>query len=297
MSASESSESATWISIGGITFALAAGDPSLKIGLEGGMDRFRVRGMRPDLSVTAAWGDLSGSPEGEVLFDSGGAWRLYGRTDGYCFQCKASQFGDTPYTEARLNRDFSSAKILLHRPFFKSERTVYPLQYPLDEVLVLNLLSRDRGVEMHACGIVDSSGKGLLFAGESGAGKTTMAGLWTKEPGVTVLSDDRIILRQDEGRLWMYGTPWHGDGNHASASRVPLKAVLFIRHGRRNRIKKLSGAEAAASLFSRSFPVFYSPEGLRFTLEFFDTLTRAVPCYELNVVPDQRVIEFVRIHL
>jgi hypothetical protein len=33
-----------------------------------------------------------------------------------------------------------------------------------------------------------------------------MARLWKDVPGVTVLSDDRIILRKMDGRIWMFGT-------------------------------------------------------------------------------------------
>ena len=71
-----------------------------------------------------------------------------------------------------------------------------PLEYPLDELLLQGLLARGRGAEIHACGIADGSGRGLLFVGQSGAGKTTMARLWEGERGITVLSDDRIILRR-----------------------------------------------------------------------------------------------------
>jgi len=292
--ANDAREAGVWIRIGDITLALSSADSGMKIRLEGDMGLFSVPAGKPDLTIHASWGDLSARRDAQKLFDSGGAWQVYGGPDSYRFHCIASQFGEIPYKVAWLDREFSSADVKLHRPFFDPKEAVYPLQYPLDEVLILNLLSRGRGVEMHACGIVDASREGLLFTGESGAGKTTMARLWKKERGASVLSDDRIILRQDQGRFWMYGTPWHGEEKLASPARAPLRAIFVLRHGRKNRLKEETGAEAAAQLFSRSFPVFYRPEGLRYTLEFLDQLTRAVPCFELEVVPSRRVIDFLR---
>ncbi len=291
--ASESTDRGIHIRIADITVAISSEDPNLRIRLEGDLDGFRVPPGKADLTVTAAWDDLSGKCDGQKVFDSGGAWRLYAGEDSYWFHCAAPHLGKTPYKIAHLNREFNSAEVFLHRPFFDQEQSVYPLQYPLDEVLIVNLLSRGRGVEIHACGIVDPKGNGLLFAGESGAGKTTMARLWKQERDSMILSDDRIILRQDQGRIWMYGTPWHGEARFASSSRAPLKAVFFLRHGRKNALRSKTGAEAAALLYSRSFPAFYSPEGLRYTLEFCGRLTEAVPCYEFDVAPNRGVIDFI----
>ncbi len=291
--ASGTDQGSVLIRIGDITLSLSPADTRMKIHLDGDMSLFSVPSGKPDLSIKATYGDLSGRHDTEMLFDSGGAWRLYDGQNHYWFHCLAAQFGGIPYKVACLNRDFTSAEVRLHQAFFDASQPVYPLQYPLDEVLILNLLSRGRGVEMHGCGTVDSSGDGLLFCGQSGAGKTTMARIWKKEGNASILSDDRIILRQGQEMVWMYGTPWHGEEELASPAKAPLKALFFLRHGSKNRLRSKTGAEAAAMLFSRSFPVFYRPEGLEFTLEFFHQLTGKVPCFELEFVPDRGVFDFL----
>jgi hypothetical protein len=121
-----------------------------------------------------------------------------------------------------------------------------------------------------------------------------MARLWEKESGVTILSDDRIILRPDGSRIWMYGTPWHGEAELASPARAPLTSVFFLRHGSENKLRAKSGANAASLLFARSFPVFYSPDGLQYSLEMYDRVAKSVPCHELDVVPNQQVVDFLR---
>jgi hypothetical protein len=282
------------IQIADITLGVYSAAPSLDIELDGDMELFSTPEAGPDLFVEARWRNLNNGCKGRKVFDSGGAWQLYLNDNAYWFHCTAPAFGGIPYKIARFERDFSCGEVFLHRPFFKARQGLYPLQYPLDELLILSLLSQGKGVEVHACGIVDVTGEGCLFVGPSGAGKTTLARLWGQQRGVAILSDDRIILRRDEKQIWMYGTPWHGEAELAAASKAPLKAIYFIRHGRKNFLKSRSGAEAVAQLFTCSFPVFYSREGLEFTLDFYGGIARDVPCSELNVVPTREVIDFIR---
>jgi hypothetical protein len=284
----------TRIKIADITIGVTSSDPELNIELEEEIVRFAMPEANPDLSVEAYWGTLNGKDKGQKVFDSGGAWQLYQKENSYWFHCTAPEFGDVPYKIARLDPDFSHGQIFLHRPFFETRKAVYPLQYPLDELFILNLLSQGRGAEVHACGIVDANGDGYLFVGQSGAGKTTMARSWEKESGTVILSDDRIILRQEDSQIWMYGTPWHGEAELASASKARLKQIYFIHYGRKNALKPKSAIEAAANLFSCSFPVFYSPSGLEFTLDFYGRVANAIPCNDLSVVPGREIISFIR---
>ncbi len=282
------------IQIADITLGISSADSNLDIQLDGDMKLFSMPEADPDLSVKACWRNLEKGKTGRKIFDSGGAWRLYLSDNAYWFHCTAPAFGDVPYKIARFTRDFSCGEIFLHRPFFDTRQGIYPLQYPLDELAILNLLAQGRGVEVHACGIVDATGEGYLFVGPSGAGKTTLARLWEQQHGVSILSDDRIILRRDGKEIWMFGTPWHGEAELSAASKARLKAVYFIRHGRKNSLKSKGGTDAATRLFSCSFPLFYSPEGLGFTLEFYGGIACSVPCSELNVVPNRKVIDFIR---
>jgi hypothetical protein len=64
----------------------------------------------------------------------------------------------------------------------------------------MHRLTQEKAIELHSCGIVRPDGTGNLFVGHSGAGKSTTTRLWTAREDVEVLSDDRIIVRRDEGR-------------------------------------------------------------------------------------------------
>jgi hypothetical protein len=230
---------------------------------------------------------------GFKLFDAGSVWQLYQDNGSYLFRLLSLAFGPRPYAIARFNRNFSEGEILLHPDFFEPGQAVDPLSTPLDELLYGALLARGRGAEIHGCGLIDAHGNGHLFVGKSGAGKTTMARLWQDLPGTTILSDDRIILRKLEGKIWMYGTPWHGDGGMASADLASLERIYFLEKGPRNELVPMTKAEGALMLSACSFPPFYNREAMEFTLGFVGEVAGEIPCFELRVVPDRRVVEFI----
>jgi hypothetical protein len=277
-----------------MTISLESASPDLQIKLQEPKDRFLVKDVFADIRIRAQWDTLQEKPRGKEIFSSGSTWKLFDWEGSYLFRFTAPFYGTIPYKEAIFNPDFSTGEIRLHRPFYPPEQPLDPLGYPLDELLITNYLSRGKGVEVHACGMVDSQGRGHLFLGQSGAGKSTIARLWQDQPGITVLSDDRIILRQKEESIWMFGTPWHGDAGLASPGYAELKRVYFLAKGPQNQLMPLKKAEALGGLFACSFPPFYSSEAIDFILDFFEELVNTLPCYELSFRPDQRVVEFMK---
>ena len=228
-------------------------------------------------------------PVKEKAFDSEQTWALF-KCAGRCILQNTS-----------LHSEISPSRFLFLAPDLKSgdlyvtgntPQDVDPLGYPLNQVLWILLLSQGRGLLFHACGI-DDHGKGYLFLGNSGDGKSTSARLWF-DHGLTVLNDDRIIVTEKAGQLWMHGTPWHGDFKEHSSRGLPIDKLFFLRHGKKNACKAQSGAEAVSMLLARSFPPFWDKEGMAFTIEFCQSLVSKIPCYELTFVPDAGMIDFVR---
>jgi hypothetical protein len=107
-----------------------------------------------------------------------------------------------------------------------------PFVGPAMELLMINYLARAGGVILHACSI-ERQGKGYLFAGQSGAGKSTLAKLWDQQKGVEVLSDDRTIVRTQEGQSGRTIL----DVRHPLAWRCPFR----ISPGRKIRTDFFSG--------------------------------------------------------
>jgi len=218
---------------------------------------------------------------GEVVFDTQPNWRMEYWRRKYILEAR-----DRAMT---LSSDFTSGDLYIYK-----NKNGFPFGYPLDQILMINLLARNRGILVHACGLQHNSSSGLLFAGISGAGKSTMANLWKKEKDVTLLNDDRVIIRKIDSKFWMYGTPWHGDAKVYANDKAPLEKIFFLRHAKKNTVRKISSMEACSRLITCLFPVFWDKKGMKFTLSFCSELLQKTPCYELGFLPDKRVLNFIR---
>jgi hypothetical protein len=249
------------------------------------------------------------SAQSAVVFDSGSLWRMY--ADGR-IEFRSSFSGDEPYKIARVSA--SGIRHPASEPSITGCRmpddgcrglkvdvqtrvteyaNTYPLQFPLDELLVNAVLTRQGGMELHSCGVVDRNGDGYLFAGNSGGGKTTTARLWQSE-AKEILSDDRIILRRENGQWWMYGTPWHGEAEICSASRAPLRRIFLLDKATHNEVRPLSQAAAIARLFSCTFPPFHDAEGMSAVVGTLAQIVRDVPVAAFAFVNDRTAVDFVR---
>lgn len=277
--------------VGGTSFGLFSDD--IAMALDPGLRDFEIEPLGGDVQIQVSWTDRLETPAGVPLFNSGGLWSLFAESEGYRFYFSTPFLGASPYKAAWFDRRFRRGELVLFRPYFDLRKPVYPLEYPLDELLMIHRLACGEGVEMHAVGIVDDAGQGHLFLGHSGAGKSTTARLWKSESNAHILSDDRIILRQRDGRTWMYGTPWHGDAGIASPDAAPLSRVYLLEHSSQTQLVSLSPGRAAAELFTRSFVPHHSQEGLQFTLRFLERVTREIPCSVFRFLPDKSAVEAI----
>lgn len=183
--------------------------------------------------------------------------------------------------ELRSDADFRQAQILL----FGTD-DAFAVNNAL--MLLFAFTSAGKGLlEMHASAVIHA-GKGYLFLGKSGTGKSTHSRLWLRHiPGTELLNDDNPILRlMPDGSTRVYGSPWSGKTACYKAQNVPVGAVVRLRQAPFNRIERLPGIQAYASLMASasSFRPFRELAGhWHHTLE---RMAASVPCYVLDCLPD-----------
>lgn len=120
-------------------------------------------------------------------------------------------------------------------------------------------LARTGGFLVHAASAI-RNGRGLLFAGESGAGKTTMCALAPDE--ATLLSDEVSCVRRTGEGYRLFGTPFCGElARSGTNTSAPLAAAYVLAHARENRVVELSRAEAVRALL-RNILFFAEDAGL-----------------------------------
>ena len=278
----------SFLAVAGITIAVRTREAA-QWRWEEPVSRFLVDPVAaPEVELEVAIGAPPPRTARQPLFDSDSVWTLFPDRGGYRIECRSEAFGDEPYKTAIFDETFTRGTIHL-QPHVAH---LNPLDYPLDEVLVANLLGRGRGVELHSCGVIDGRGRGHLFAGVSGAGKTTTARLWGAAAS-GIVSDDRVIVRERDSAMWMFGTPWHGEAELSMPEGVPLAGVYLLVQSEANAIRALDAAEAVARLFRCAFPLFYDGASLDFTLAFLSRLVASVPVRELQFIRDSSVVDLV----
>ena len=101
-------------------------------------------------------------------------------------------------------------------------------------------LVRD-AVSVHAS-CVSLEGRGYLFLGRSGTGKSTHARRWLEAfPGCHLLNDDNPVLRVEDGTVTAYGTPWSGKTPCYRNEYAPVAGIV-----RRNSPRRTGSPRSAA---------------------------------------------------
>jgi hypothetical protein len=186
--------------VGGVSVQVS-GECGNDVTLVSSLERFRVATAAFDINILIKRTPRLSRGAGQELFDSGSVWRLYQDDNRYRFDFSTPAMGDKPYKRLLVDPEFRRAILLMsNESLARVTPAAAPLDYPLDELLIMHRLTQEKAIELHSCGIVRPDGTGNLFVGHSGAGKSTTTRLWTAREDVEVLSDDRIIVRRDEGR-------------------------------------------------------------------------------------------------
>lgn len=163
-----------------------------------------------------------------------------------------------------------------------------PFEYPLDGLILYYLTVTNKDIMIHASGI-NNDGKGYLFSGISGQGKSTIARIWN-EAGATVIHDDRLIIKRVGEKYKMYNTPVYDNDEPREA---PIDRIYFIGHGSENRSEPVEGASAVSLVMANCIQQNWSPLVIERLLGSISDLCSQVPVYKLDFLPDKSVTDYI----
>ena len=97
---------------------------------------------------------------------------------------------------------------------------------------------------------VEKNGQGYAFLGKSGTGKSTHSALWLRHiEGVELLNDDNPALHiEEDGSVYLYGTPWSGKTPCYKNRSVRLEALIRLEQAVENRLTWKKGVNALITL-------------------------------------------------
>jgi hypothetical protein len=167
--------------------------------------------------------------------------------------------------------------------------------YAVDSVLRIVhtlILARQGGFLVHAASAIHH-GRAFLFAGVSGAGKTTISRLAPAD--ATLLTDEISYVRRAGNAYEAWGTPFAGELARVGENQAaPLATLFLLEKGPENRIEEVAAAEAVRLLLRNILFFAEDPELVSSVFRSACEFVEKVPVRRLIFVPDERVWEIIR---
>ena len=281
------------ITIANICIELSSPLSPAQLGIQGRLKPFIGVPERPLMRVALRWEESAGppAPEGTLIYDPGSIWRMYRSGERYCAAIS--------YHE---DRSAQTQSVLLAKPVWedltlREERTGAGwhslLGLGAGELILRATITFTEGLVLHASGL-DDNGQGIVFVGHAGAGKSTQVSLWSREPGVIAMNDDRIAVRAEAGGPMCYGTPWGGTADIARNHAAPLAALIMLEQAPENAVQPLPPSVAAPLISARAFLPYWDQALMRRALANLSAILASVPVYRLRCRPESAVIPLVR---
>lgn len=160
----------------------------------------------------------------------------------------------------------------------------------LDNSLMIQfaMASACLGTVLFHAAVVSFEGRGYMFLGKSGTGKSTHARLWLENiSGTELMNDDNPAVRVNpDGTAVVYGTPWSGKTPCYRNVSAPLGGIVLLSQAPYNKIVRLKGIGAYAA-------VVPSISGKRWDERIADglhetenALASNIPVWHLDCLPD-----------
>ncbi len=163
---------------------------------------------------------------------------------------------------------------------------------PTDQILLSRLLADRGGCYIHSDGM-NMDGRGYLFVGHSGAGKSTIAEML--QDHAEILCDDRMIVRKWEDGYWIHGNWSHGTMPAVSAGEAPLEAIFFLEKADENRIVPVKNRmESISALLGCLVKPLATNDWWEKMLTLIPDIVSNVPCYRLRFDQGGGIVEMVQ---
>lgn len=142
-----------------------------------------------------------------------------------------------------------------------------------------------------SCIVVDN--KAYLFLGESGTGKSTHTRLYRQYiPNAKLLNDDSPIVANENGEIYIYGSPWSGKTPCYKAEKYPLGGIVRLSQAPYNKIHRLPKIAAYGAIHPSCPPEFaYDDRLYDFISKTISSIVTTTPTYHLECLPDKEAVE------
>lgn len=282
------------ITIAEILIELTSPLSATELGIEARLGAFIGATENPLARLALRWEESHTPPEppGALLYDPGSIWKMYREDGNYYASLTYQNEGRSAQAQSllRANPAWDDLTLTEQRA---GESWQSLLNIGAGELILRTAILFTGGLIFHSAGL-DDNGKGIVLVGHAGAGKSTQLVLWSQQPGVIAMNDDRVAVRVGESGPVCYGTPWGGSADIARNHAAPLAALIVLEQAPENEIARLSPAQAAPLLAPRSFLPYWDKNLMALAMSNLNTILANVPIYRLRNRAEQSNISLVR---
>ena len=105
------------------------------------------------------------------------------------------------------------------------------------------------------------------------------------------MNDDNPVMRITPEGVKVYGGPWSGKTLCYRNVEAPVNALVRLEQAPENRIERLSGLQAYASLVAAVSSIRWNSDIMDKIIPTVEAISMNVPCYKLECRPDAQAVE------
>lgn len=203
------------------------------------------------------------------------------------FHCEKPMGAAFAVTQLHENGNVDILVLPEYRSYFTGTAGIF------NRIGIESLLLQHRGLLLHAS-LIKYMGKAVAFTGPSGIGKSTQAELWKTYLGAEILNGDRACVKRGEEGWMAYGSPYAGTSGIYRNDKASLAAIVVLRHGRENRLYKLTKSEAFRYLYPELSIHHWDESFLTRATDLCLELLEEVPAYMLECLPEEGAVQIVK---
>ena len=159
-------------------------------------------------------------------------------------------------------------------------------------MLMYAFAAADKGTLLVHSSVIKNKGRGYLFLGKSGTGKSTHSSLWLKHiEGSELLNDDNPVIRIYPDEIVVFGSPWSGKTPCYKNDSAPIGAFVQIKQEPENHIQRNRPLQAFAVLLPSMSAMKWDKYIYSNICNSVGSLIERVPLYTLGCRPDQEAAE------
>ena len=142
--------------------------------------------------------------------------------------------------------------------------------------------------------LIEYNGKGIMFLGPSGIGKTTQAELWHRYFDSLIINGDCVFVEDKGDHFIGWGTPWHGSSSYCENTSVQVVSLIVLKQGEVNKLRKLESFQKVNEIGKNIIYPMWLENGMDLALDILDHLLQKIPVYELMNRADKESVELVK---